>query len=449
MSYVTKPADGNVLTTSGALALKLKGWSTQLKVESVLNDVFDKLTGAIQENPSGFTVPNDIFMQLEAQKEGTKQLTLPMLLRLKGAAQLGTAQDMLGNEETLRMKFLTVYHNEVKKSVASYGWGESYDDVAWMGIYSQITPLMVEYFKELRGRRIREATILRFAEELTLPGVQAAQQFTPNVFIPNTDPASLDTYEANTLTLTSPTFPAYYAFSDGTTQIDATINSIATALKTATITWTKPEYTYLDVPTLLAIDVWCRKTRLMEPMAFGNQPTFVFLIPDEQMNNLLNPFGTASVGKVWNQMKMLTDFESAIPDARFRVGSLLCVTEERTPTLTVTGTTNNWILTPGFVNPGNEFGGLNTTAFATASNWVFQVGSIYGKGALVEWIHQHLKYATEQTEYTKIQGKGAYQLAGIQQAVYDEDTPTESTYIQRSSAIVLMAPPPIITVKTT
>lgn len=446
MANKAAPATPSTLANMAATELRMKAYNTTLRTEHVLNDVFEKLSASIQEDAAGFAMPDAIYMKLSQPQQGAYSLTVPMLMALKGAAQLGRDNNILTNEENLRLKHLTTYYNEVKKGVSSWGWGVEHNSMAWMNVYAKITPLMVDFFRELRGRRIRESLTLTCADELTQAPTSLNQLFNPNIFIPNTDLGNLGLYNYNTLTRNSPTFPAYYAYSEGTAT-DYQVSNIEAALKAATGTdFTNPEYTVMDLEALLALDYHCKHNLLIMPIMLGGKATRIFLCPSTQMIKMLDPTGTGNIGSVWKDVSALTKFEQAVPEAYCRVRDLLIVEDERYATLTVTGTATEPILTPGFVNPGNEFTGRNNAAYSATTNKVFDVGWVVGKGAVIEWIAQALKYATETTEYGKINGRAAYQLSGIKSAVYDEDTMSNSSYVQRSSCMVLMAKPQIVTV---
>jgi len=67
---------------------------------------------------------------------------------------------------------------------------------------------------------------------------------------------------------------------------------------------------------------------------------------------------------------------------------------------------------------------------------------------VVEWVAKTLDYGLkEMTEYEKIVGIGSKTEAGIQLAVFDNDTKTDTSYYHNASCIVPIAAPNIITVQ--
>ena len=447
MAYSVRPAGPSSLSTLTATALQIKAYNTKLRTESVLNDVFEKLSESLDYSEKGAVVPDAIFLKLEKAPAGAHSITVPLLMRLQGAATYGRTV-LVGNEEALRLKSMIVYYNLIRKAVATETYGPDFQDVSAYDLYGQVGPLMVDWFAELRGRRIREASMLTFAEELTNAPVSAVHLFNEHVFIPNVLLGGMPVGDTRDLTEGTGTWPAQGAISDSA---GSQVAHICAKLCTATISWTKPQYTNLSVAGLLALDHYCKYTVKMEPIMFGGKTTFIFCCPPDQLTNLLNPASsTENLGTIWKNVSALTEIENYIPDAYCRVKNLILVEDSRYPTLTVGGyaTTPSYTLTPGFCQPGNGEG-RNLEVFANATNLVFEVGFVYGKGALCEWITQPLKYATEAYDYEMVQGKGAYQCAGIQLVRYNVDDTSSNqatTEEQHGCVMVLMAPSALVSV---
>jgi hypothetical protein len=441
---VAIPAMPATLADNKATALRMRAYNKTLRTESVIYDVFEALSGEIRTDPKGFKMPEAIFLKLDTVPDGAHSVTVGLMKRLSGAAQMGTDENMLGQEESLKLKHLTCYYNEIKKSVASFGWGIDANDVSYLNVYGQINPLMTEYFKELRGRRIREATLLTVAQELTKAPISLAHQFNPNIFVPNTLLGNMPAYDYHAITEgTTATYPANDALyeASGTSYF---IKDIWDTLSAATNTWANPERCNLTVESLLALAYHVEHNLLIDPIMIDGQPTHIFLVPANQAIKIMNPVLTGSLGSVWKDVSALTKTEASIPGVMGRVKNLLLVADARYATITLSGDAIDPVITPGFLQPGRA-DGRNHAEFA-AGNKVFDVGAVYGKGSLVEWVANPLKYATESTEYGKFQGKGAYQMAGIQLAVFDEDTKTNSSYQQNSSCVVFMSKPALVTV---
>jgi hypothetical protein len=445
MSYAVRPAGPDSLTTLTATALQIKAYNTKLRTESVLNDVYDKLSESLDYSEKGAVVPDAIFLKLEKAPTGAHSITVPLLMRLQGAPTYGTST-LVGNEESLRLKHMTVYYNLIRKAVATETYGVNYQDVSAYDLYGQVGPMMTDYFAELRGRRIREASMLTLSEELTQAPISLKHLFNQNIFIPNVLLGGMPVGDTRDLSEATGTWPNNGAESDSS---GSQVAHICAKLCTATITWTKPEYCNLSVSALLALDHYCKYTVKLEPIMIGGQTTLIFCLPADQLTNLLNPTNsTTNIGNIWKNVMALREIEQYIPGAYCRVKNLLLVEDSRYPTLTVGGyaATPTYTLTPGFMQPGND-DGRNTSAFANATNLVFEVGFVYGKGALCEWITQPLKYATEAYDYEMVKGKGAYQCAGIQLVRYNVDATSSNqvtTEYQRACVMVIMSPATLV-----
>lgn len=458
----TVPATPNGLTAMKAAALKVKAYNKTLRTESVLYDVFEKLSGEIRTDPKGTMIPEAIFMKMDTPPKGAHSVTIPLLKLLQGAPQMGTSQHMLGSEENLRLKHLTVYYNEIKKSVASFGWGVDFNDLSYLDVYGQITPLMTQYFAELRGRRIREALMLTYASELTMDPINLKQQFNPNIFVTNTTFANQPSYKRDNLTTgTVGTWPAnrstddlHTTYEDGSGKtyfVQAIYNALAAATTTSAA-FDTPAKMNMTVEMLLALSNFVEDELLLEPLMIDGQPSYIFLLPSTTAV-WLSGFSTSNsrLGDIWKDVSALSKKEQDIPAVMGRVNNLVLVKDGRYPTITIGGTSVDPTITPGFLAPGRS-DGRNKAAYDGSTNKVFQCGFVLGKGALVEWVANDLKYATEQTEYGKFQGKGAYQMAGIQLCKFDEDAldggtgQSDTSYQQNSSCMVLMTTPQLVTV---
>jgi hypothetical protein len=457
-----------------AAALQVKAYNKTLRTESVLYDVFETLSGEIRTDPKGTTIPEAVFLKSDAPPKGAHSVVLALLKSLSGAPQMGTSENMLGNEENLKLKHLTIYYNEIKKSVASFGWGIDFNDLSYLDVYGQITPLMTRYFAELRGRRIREALLLTYASELTKEPLLLKQQFNPNVFVTNTVFGSQPSYARKDLAMGR---NAAVAEDDGVWPHNSAGESVGgglynghykdvstyqyfvlniyNALAAATNTsadFDTPAKMNMTVEMLLALSNYVEDELLLDPLMIDGQPSYIFLIPSTTAV-WLSGFSTTNsrLGDIWKDVSALSKKEQDIPCVLGRVNNLVLVKDSRYPTLTVGGTSVNPTLTPGFMAPGRA-DGRNKAAYNSSSNKVFQVGFVLGKGALIEWVANDLKYATEQTEYGKFQGKGAYQMAGIQLVKFDEDAldatgpgQSDTSYQQNSSCVVLMTTPQLVT----
>jgi len=443
MANQTAPITPTTLSAMGAVALQIRAYNTKLRTESILNDVFEKLAATIDYSEKGANVPDAIFMKIEKAVTGAHSITIPLVMRLKGAPTYGRAT-LIGQEETLRLRHMTVFYNLIRKAVATETYGVNANDVSAYDLYGQIGPLMTDYFSELRGKRIREASLLTVASELTEDPISLKHKFNSNIFIPHTALGGMPVYDTRDESeATSAAYPYNNALSDNTGDY---IGSIGDTLYAATASFATPANVELTVSSLLALDFHCTENLGLEPIMIGGQATLVFVVPSSQMVKLLNPASgsTTNIGFIWKEVMALQKIEQMIPGAYCRVRHLLLVEDTRYATLTVVRAGSaSYTMTPGFLQPGNA-DGRNNAPYNSSSNVVFDLGCVYGKGALAEWIVQPLKYATEAYDYEMVKGKGAYQCAGIQLAQFNVDATGDNdaaTNYNHGSCIVIMSKP--------
>jgi hypothetical protein len=454
--FATVPATAQTLTQMGATALRMKAWDKMLREDSTLDDIFNRLKDSVDIRMSEIEIPNTIFMQFEAPSTSTHYLTFPFSTPLKKAFQMGTGEDMGGNEEDLGLMHLTIRYNEIKKAVAHRGWGIDFNDLSWTGLYGTMTPKFVKAYQELRGRRIREALMLTYGEELTKAPVSLKQQFNSNVYICNANLNSQPRWDITDLTTTNGAvdtlgFYPNRAFSGANSYVEELANKMMTASGTSSTSTAT-----MNVSQLFALELYCRTRLKMNPLTIGKRRGYIFVCPSDVAAYLVNPSISGSLGEAWASFANLSLEEQTIPGMLGRVRNMWIVEDERAPTLTVGGSTGTYTLTPGFVQPGNnDDRNLNPWSANSGSlNYVFDVGFVLGAGALAEWVVNDLQYAKESTEYGKFQGKGSWLCGGIQLVRFDVDTPDDvfnsaatgagKTLIQRGSCMVLMSRRPVV-----
>jgi hypothetical protein len=448
----TVPATAASLTGMSATALRMQAWDKKLREDSTLDDVFNRLTDSIDVRMSKIEIPNSIFMQFETPSTENHTLTFSMSTPFKKAFRMGTDEDMLGYEEDFDLFHLTVRYNEIKKSVAMKGWGVDFNDMSWTGVYGTVTPKFLKAYGELRGRRIREALMLTYAEELTKAPVSAVQQFNSNIFIPNLAIGSMPVWDVTAVTKTNGAADALGFYPSRTYGGNATtyVESIATQMLAASGTASASK-AYMTVDDLADLELYVRTKIRLNSITIGKRSGYIFLVPSDVAAYLSNPNVTGSMGAFWSEGAQLSSEEQSIPGMLGRYRSLWFIEDERAPTLTVSGSTGVYTLQPGFVqHGGNDDRNANPWSNISGSqNYVFDVGFVIGAGALAEWLVNDIQYAKEGTEYGKILGKGSFMNAGIQLARFDKDTPDDAansastdlgkTIIQRGSCMVLIS----------
>jgi hypothetical protein len=113
-----QPVHGATMSAMGATALRQQAWDKYLREDNTLDDIFDRLAMSVDVRMTDIEVPNTIFMQFETPATSNHKLTFAMSTPFKKAFQMGTDEDMLGNEEDFDLLHLTIRYNEIKKAAA-------------------------------------------------------------------------------------------------------------------------------------------------------------------------------------------------------------------------------------------------------------------------------------------------------------------------------------------
>lgn len=449
-AYQAAPAAGSTITDMGALAMQQQFWDRNLREDVTLDEIWNRQRAVVNINNNKIEMTDQVLAQIPSAPPGTFKITIGMTGPLKKAFQEGTDETMLGNGEQLDLYHLSLYFNEIKKSVAYRGWGIEYEQLQATGLYKTINPKFQKAWAEYRGKRMRVASMLTIEDALTKAPHDSTlkQQFNSNIFIPNIAIDSMPTWDISDLTATAGTEDSLGFYPDKVfSGADTYVEGIAEKMLTASGTGSTPQ-AYMAVDNLDDLDLWLRTRIKMPPCRIGGRTGYIFVVPSYVAFYLSSAVRASTMGKLWMDSHTgLTAEEMAFPGMHGRYKSLWIVEDERGPTLTVSGSSGSYTLQPGFVNPGNnDDRNLNPWSGTSGSlNYVFDVGFVYGAQALSEWIIYDPKYSTESTEFGQLLEKGSYMLGGIQLTRFDVDTPTDTvtgsakTLIQRSCAMVLMS----------
>lgn len=399
--------------------LKLLAINRKLQIESTLDDIFEDLGSEVVSSGRSIAIPNAIYMKLGAQPTGARQVTIPLLKALAGSPTLG-AGTPVGAEVGQNLKYCTFYYNEYSFAVASENWGIKSNDMAIYGVFEQIQPSMSKWLKELRGKRIREASLRTYDSVLTnLSAVTA--HWNKNWFIANTDLGSQPAWDS-----TEATFHA----------------AVAAALNSAGGTTGDGANANIDLDYLLSLDYYAANYLRIDPIYVGGERTYVVLIPSTQIQ-ILKRNDPGQLGDIYTSMVRSNADEMKYTGVIGRVGSLLLVEDQRYPTIGMAGAST---MTPVYVNPGNADSRSKSVYEGTAGrNW--DIGFLYGAGAVTEWIVKDTHFETEKQNYGYNQGNGVFAEGGIMITQYDTDTgwALSTDFRENTASMVLAFTTPAIT----
>lgn len=421
---VTKVVAPNSLADMNVEAeLKIRAISKKLQMESVLDDIFEDLGSDVVGTGESVTIPDAIFLKLESQPTGTRQITVPVLMALSGDPTVGPLTP-IGAEAKQSLKYATFKYEEYSFAVGHEEWGTLSNDMSAYGVFEQIQPQISKYMKELRGERIREALLLTHCSILTgaASPVETAH-WNKNWFVANTAIGSQPVYDSTLADFTE---------------------AIGDVLEAATSTAGGAEAN-ISLNYLRALDYYATNYLKIEPIMVSGKKTYVVLIPSTQCNRLkANVSG--QLGDIYTGMVRSNEDEMRYTGVLGRVGSLLLVEDQRYPTITQTGTDGAWVLTPAFLKPG-DVDNRNKAVYNSTTNKSFDIGFLIGKGAVAEMVVRDLHFETESQHYGRDRGTGAFGESGISLVEYDVDAASQDdTTRENWGSIVLAFSTPAITV---
>lgn len=448
MANATAPASASTFAAAKAAALKVVGYNAKLRNENPLQSIYTKLSSAVEYKETGIMVPNDLVMKLDKVVKGASSIIIGLKMLLQGAPVYNTTA-LVGTEESYRVRSMKAYFGLIRKAVATENYGLTANDADAYNLYGEVQPDLSLYFGELLDYRYQKATVLKFSDEIVDLGLtNVKHRFNPNIIVPTEKGATaVSGFDSIRPTETPGAFPVADSFVDGTG--GEFIEKIEAALATASESYAVPENLDLNVGKLLSIEVWAKQTIKMQPMMIGGKATFLLALPTAALAKLLSPTSNSpnSIGSIRKDAASLTGDELLIPNSYARVGMFLICENLRAPSIVISGTGESAAAAIGFMCPGNN-DGRTLTAYDSATNRVFDIGYIYGKGALLNWVVQPLKFATELYDYEMVKGQGAYEMSGIQLVEFNDDDEyltteenTAATNYQRNSALIILNRP--------
>lgn len=459
----TSVETGNTLSDSGAVALRKIAYDSSLREpDATLDDIWNKeLTAVVKVDDGKITIPNDVFFQVPSADTSDHTIRLKATRPLQEAPREGEDEHMPGYEEQQRLLWTDLRYNELKKAVSQRGWGVSYNDMEGTGVYKQINPQLKYFWAEYRGLRIRKASMLTIEDSLTKSPISLKQQFCPNIFICNQEPEDMPVWDLTDLTVTPGSVDSLYYYPDKVfSGANTYVESIAAKMLEASGTGSDP-VADMRIADLDRLDYYLQQIVKMPKIRINGEMGYLFVVPQGVYSYLSSLSDTNGLGPYFQATYNSNEKTTSYWGRPLRYKSLFLICDSRGPTLTVSGSEGSYTLQPGFVNPGDN-DDRNSSAWSGLSgslNYVFEVGFVYGRGALAERVVIPTKYVNEIQEYGYLKGRGSYLCGAIQSVQWDVDSPDDAndsngtgagkTLVQKSMCMVLMSRKPIGTLRST
>jgi len=378
--------------------LLIQMFETDVKKEAVPADVFDFYSSLYPVSEDPPPIQDVIYMKLDAASNKAHSVMVPMIKELSDEPTEGSVNQQLGNEERQREKRFKMEYTDQSHAVAGQEYGIVARDAIPYGKFEQIGPQLGRYFKQLDGRMKRQATLEGIGYNLMQQPTNLTTLFNPNMYLAGLNNNGQPQYTANANTWTQAIAAALVAAGDGTGTYAS--NEVAP---------------FLSISYLLNLQEWA--SEFIEPIDLGGKEGYICLIPSPQCTWFRNPANLRSLGDLWVSYSAIPDAEKMFyPDLIGDVGKLRIIDDNRYPTLTLGGTGDHLTMTPRYRGMGRN--GVQSDP-RDKSRTARQVGALYGRGALCEWMPEPFHYEYHMDNYGKIYGKGMFRSVGIKRVEFD------------------------------
>lgn len=447
MAVVATPG---TLTSLQATGLRRASWDKKLRELKLKPSIWKSLKGTVKYAGKEMVIENSgIVIDVKGSGGDMGQShTLAMRKPYTLSPQLGTTSTSLGNEDEGGLYQCTVYWNEIRKAVKSWGYGYNYRDTSYLNRSEAEIRQMAQFFDEYDDYRYQQAGLVTFSEELVNAGTSLAQQFNKNWYLGNystngTNPA----WDVDALTITNSGTGdsnnyyngAYRTYGGASTFVQ----NIGAALLSASGTSATPNVMF-NLDHMADLLNFLRTTLTMPTLDIDGMPTIIVTLPFNVYAYMVNPANANTWGAYIKGVSTYKDpNRMPIPGEIGRIfETILLVANDRAPVLKVSGTEGSYTIQLSYVLPGNN-DARNMSAWSATSgstNYVFDIAMAWGADAIIRYSVDELKMDyTDETEYQKILGRLGYKGEGIQLARWDVDNgPTTSQY-QNTSCVIPIA----------
>jgi len=389
-----------------AAALVQEYWDNELANETLQQDIFSNLV-SIFDDTTDIPLPEDaVVMQTSLPSTGERTGTFGFLHALTEAGGEGDLFTQIGNEETLRQKSFTAYFNEFSHAVSGWQYGIHFSDSKPYKIQDEnmtkATKLLGNHGFERFGLYRRQALLETYSQNLTASPVSLTQRWNPHWYIKNLFDTQQPVYSTNNATFTA--------------RIVTALQAAGTGINAA-----------LDAHYLLALSNRAKALRIA-PLVINGKNRYILTIPSEQTVWASSLDIAGSLGAWWSDYSRLKEEKLMFPGLLGEWKNILLVEDERAPTLTIGGSAAPFTLTANYMRYGND-------DERDVSSGARQVGFLLGKAPLVEWYPDKIHHEMDDYNYKKWLGKGYFGMIGDSLRIYDQATPTDTSF-QQNSCIV-------------
>ena len=406
--------------------LLIQIFETDVKNEACPADVFDFYSSLYPVSEDPPPIPDAIFLKLAAEATKAHSVTVPMIKELAQEPTEGSTNQQLGQEERQQEKRFHMHYTDQSHAVAGQEYGIVARDAIPYGKFEQIGPQLGRYFKQLDGRMKRQATLEGISYNLIQNPTNLPTLFNPNMFLAGMHSHRQPVYTGNAAAWTQ--------------EIAHHLAEAGTAARASL-----EDSPFLSMTFLLQLQEWA--SEFIEPIDLGGKEGYICLLPSPQCTWFRNPANLRSLGDLWVSYSAIPDAEKMFyPDLIGDVGKLRLIEDNRYPTITLGGTGDHRTMTPRYRGMGRQ-GVLSDPR--DKGHHARQVGALYGRGAMCEWMPEPFHYEYHMDNYGKIYGKGLFRSVGMKRVEFDYSAnttlagmPTAGSLQNDGSISLIFAAPP-------
>jgi hypothetical protein len=296
---------------------------------------------------------------------------------------------------------MTIYRNNLRKVVATPGYGKRKLDQDAYGLFEQHVDDLAEFAKEHEGLEIRQAETEKFGETLRHGDTQAVcvPHWNRNIFVSgNPLRTCRPAYSTNLATYTQNLVAAVLAAGGGaiTPTVGQTLNQ--PNLSNASNFALQQRIARLNIPGL--------------PGGKG----FILKASELQFTYLGDPaWSQRNLGSLYIQRTQLPEKVMNWPGVMGAYKDFLLVCDPRQPTITVGGSSAPYTLSAGYMWPGD----VDLRGRDDAN--VLDTFNILGMGAVWSWYPEKLHHIQQVDDYGAIVGHGTALVRGVGEGVYTDE----------------------------
>ncbi len=388
-----------------------KRWDTKLVMESAQIDILSDFSGVYGGQKR--SMPNSVVIKFDLK--GKRSGVMTLLKKISGAGVTGRTV-LIGNEVDQDTREQLCYGNDVRQAIGTEQYGIDANEKSPYGLLPMVQPQLTDWLKEIRGQYMRQAALQKYSTNLTVAPHSLTTVWNENILVKNVVMSTGSTSDQADYQNTASAAAYLEDFGD----------ALFAAGTTAAANW--------DVRFLNRMIYWATVAKKIEPMDNGK---YLVLVPSRQATLLKDPQATTSIPGLFINSNVLEFANVGKSQYLGDFGPLMLFEDPRSPIVRLTGGDSAWVVTAYYKGAGDDD---DRAAITTGS--IYDVGFLFGKGALIEGEYESPHFEDELQDYNKIKGIGIACGFGFQRSVWLNDSSSETrtkTINQASMALFAAA----------